>query len=371
MTTRVAKESALLPTREGTTVLALAAASFLLATNLMSGLLFALDALFVSLLIAGAISAAAPLRRLRVSRTAPPRAEEGRPVELILSLEAGRAGRLLLVEDGCPGSRGRAFIPEIAAGHTASAEITVTPSRRGLFEPGPVEVTCRGVVGLFAARRRIGVPGAITVWPSSHPLPEQVLEHLAPSLTGVGSAGRTRQPADFYGLRDYQRGDSLAHVHWRSSARRGALVVREFELPQAPSATLILDLDRSQPPERIDAAARAAASVLRSARDLGIEMVVLAYGEGPVERRGWEAAMDWLAVAEPCGPPLEAALGALGPKGAGAVVISLTDDVPRDGAGLGVTFIVPAGEAGAGRGSTPPVRPAGLVYTPDGRIEAW
>ncbi len=365
MTTRAARAGArsrisLLPTREGTAVLILAGAAFVLATNLMSGLLFALDALFVSLLIAGAFSAAAPLRGLSVSRSAPARAEEGRPVGIALSLEAERAGRLIVAEDGWQGSRGRAFVPEAAPGLAVRAEIMVTPARRGLFELGPVEVVCRGPVGLFAARRLLGVSGAITVWPRSSPVPEQALESLAPSMTGLGSAGRTRQPADFYGLRDYQRGDSLAHVHWRSSARRGALVVREFELPASPSATLVLDLDRSRPAERLDAAVRAATSLLAAVRDAGVEVAVLGYGETLVERRGWEAAMDWLAVVEPCGPPLEAALGAMGARGAGAVVISLTAAVPSQGADLGATFIVPAEEARSG-----------LVYTSEGRIQAW
>lgn len=47
--------------------------------------------------------------------------------------------------------------------------------------------------------------------------------------------------AEFHGLRSYRSGDSLRHIHWRTSARRGEWMVREFE--DEPSDNLIVVVD--------------------------------------------------------------------------------------------------------------------------------
>src|SRR6185295_12154455 len=48
--------------------------------------------------------------------------------------------------------------------------------------------------------------------------------------------------ADFYGLRDWRAGDSRHWIHWRTSARRGALVVRQFEQRRSEDLALLVDL---------------------------------------------------------------------------------------------------------------------------------
>ncbi len=352
-----------MPTREGTAVAILAAAIFLLATNLMSGLMFVLDALLLSLLCVGAAGSVWPLHRLRATRRTPARGTEGLGVPIEISLEATRGGRFFAVEDGWTGSRARALVPHLAPG--APTPVTVTPkaARRGEYLLGPVEVTSRGMLGVFAARRRIVASGThrITIWPRTRPVPAQVLAHLAPALEGQ-TADRTREPADFYGVRDYHAGDSLARIHWRSSVRRGALVVREFENPRASAATLIIDLDRRQPPHRLDAAVRAAASVLRLAHDRQVEMVLAGWDERPVEHRQWEAAMDWLAGVVPCGPPLDDTLPTLAGTRGRVIVVTSTPAVP---ALTGLIAIVPAEDLASPDAST------GLVYTEDGAVQVW
>lgn len=351
-----------MPTREGTAVLVLAAAIFLLATNLMSGLLFVLDALLVSLLLVGVGASLLPLRGLSVARHAPGRGVEGTPVPIEVTVAAARGGRFLIVEDGWTGGRARALLPQVSAGRPATVALEVTPARRGRYVLGPVEITSKGLLGLFTARRRFTAPHVLTVWPRPRPVTPRVLAHLAPALEAQ-AARRTRQAEDFYGVRDYQRGDSVSRIHWRSSARRGALVVREFERPVADAATIVLDLDRRQAPERLDAAVRAAASVLQAARERRAEVVLVGWEETLVEHRQWEAAMDWLAGVVPSGPPLAEVLAALGGSGRQVVAIA---SAAVSGIGPDVLCIVPADDAAGQRGAT-----GGLVYTSDGTVEAW
>ncbi len=351
-----------MPTREGTAVAVLAAAIFLLATNLMSGLMFVLDALLISLLCVGITTSLLPLRGLRAARQAPARAAEGADAPIEIALTAARGGRFLSVEDGWPGARARGLMPHLLPGVPAAVTVTPRAVRRGHYRLGPTEIASRGMLGLFVARRRIAGSDRIIIWPRMRPVPSQVLSYLAPALDGQ-QAGRTREPEDFYGVRDYQAGDSLTRVHWRSSIRRGALVVREFERPRTPGATLVIDLDRRQSPVRLDGAVRAAASVLRVARDRGSEMVLAGWDEGPVEHRQWEAAMDWLAGVVPCGPPLPEVLPVLAASGGHMIVVSSTPTAP---AVMGMTPILPAEDLVSAPGAY-----TGLVYTDDGTVQAW
>jgi uncharacterized protein (DUF58 family) len=352
------------PTREGTGVLFLAVAVFLLATNLMSGLLYVLDALLVSLLVVGAATSLRPLRGLRATRDAPARGVEGEPLRLGVALLPAHGGRFLIVEDGWAGSRARTLVPAAPRETATAASVQVTPARRGRWAFAPLEILSRGPLGLVAARRRFALPGQITVWPRARPVPPQALEHLAPVLDASAAARRTRQREDLYGMRDYQPGDEIRRIHWRSSARRGALVVREFERPVDAAVTLVVDLDRRQAPARLDAGVRAAASILRVARERRVDVAVMGWDGGrPVEYRKWEEAMDWLAGVSPSGPPLAEALAAAARPDRRVVAVAsgaVVDPHPD------VTYVVPADEVAPGAAA-----PGGLTYDADGTVRAW
>jgi uncharacterized protein (DUF58 family) len=86
----------------------------------------------------------------------------------------------------------------------------------------------------------------------------------------AGADRRERRPGpegDFYGVREWRSGDSLRYVHWRSSARTGKLVVRQFEQPRNRDVAILLDLWRPDKPtiaerENVELAVSFAATVL-------------------------------------------------------------------------------------------------------------
>lgn len=57
---------------------------------------------------------------------------------------------------------------------------------------------------------------------------------------------------DFYGLRDWREGDSQRWIHWKTSARRGSLFVRQFEQSRSQDLILMVDLWRPAEPSRRD-----------------------------------------------------------------------------------------------------------------------
>src|SRR5262245_19404586 len=81
----------------------------------------------------------------------------------------------------------------------------------------------------------------------------------ARELEATSVAPRAGAGTELFGVREYSPGDSLRRIHWRSTARKGRLVVREFEPPGAPS--LAIFLDPSPKDEKVaDQLARIAAS---------------------------------------------------------------------------------------------------------------
>src|SRR5262249_1768184 len=55
---------------------------------------------------------------------------------------------------------------------------------------------------------------------------------------------RPGQSTSYMGVRDYRPGDDVRRIHWPATARRGAPVVKEYELDLAPYFTLFVDLER-------------------------------------------------------------------------------------------------------------------------------
>jgi len=102
-------------------------------------------------------------------------------------------------------------------------------------------------VGLANTVRDIHLPQELLVVPRLGVLQRGVLRHWlsqhCPTQGAVRAAAR-RQPTaqlEFHGLRTFRAGDSPRHIHWRTTARRGELMVREFE--DLPNDNLILLVD--------------------------------------------------------------------------------------------------------------------------------
>jgi uncharacterized protein (DUF58 family) len=135
-----------------------------------------------------------------------------------------------------------------------------------------------------------------------------------------------RSGEDFYALRPYVVGDDMRRVHWKSTARRGELMVRQDELPWQGRVTVLLDVRRSgHTAESLELAVSAAASVVTASwkrRDL-VRLITtdghdLGFAAGTAHA---EAIMEFLAtVAASSGGTLRGTIEALGAASRGAVV---------------------------------------------------
>lgn len=117
--------------------------------------------------------------------------------------------------------------------------------QRGRFRLGPMTLSSGDPLGLFHMQRRLPATSTIIVYPATVDVPA-----FAPSagyLPG-GEAMRRRThyiTTNVSGVRDYAPGDSFSRIHWRSTARTGRLMVKEFELDPTADVWLFLDTDSS------------------------------------------------------------------------------------------------------------------------------
>ncbi len=162
---------------------------------------------------------------------------------------------------------------------------------RGRYHLGPMTIETRDPLGIFTCKQQVGSRFAVTVYPAVHPLPGL-------SLLAGQSFGplRTRQRAreDLSSLaqvRPFRAGDSPKLIHWKVSARRRELHVRDYE--RTTTVQLMLFVDLFGPAERqlgsgmtsTDLAAEIAASLAYHAWERGYAFGMVGQGG----RRHWLA----------------------------------------------------------------------------------
>jgi len=114
-----------------------------------------------------------------------------------------------------------------------------------------------------------------------------------------GERRQTYTSGDFYGLRDYRSGDSRRHIHWRTSARRGKLMVRQFERAVHHDVAVYVDLWQPAPTtdedrEHVERAVSFAATLVHDlCRRDGCRVWLAIAGEAASPLEG--AASTWLA----------------------------------------------------------------------------
>lgn len=186
--------------------------------------------------------------RLRlVRRVSPHPLAVGRPAEVRVEVTrhgttAQRLDRLQATERAARELSGGGALR--ARVHRSADALTLTypvlPARRGRWAAGPLEVRRQDPFGVAAWHGPLGGASTVAVRPSVTVL--SLADGPAARDVDRAALGARTPAADDASLRDYRAGDDLRRVHWRSSARRGALVVRQDERAGRRPATVVLDL---------------------------------------------------------------------------------------------------------------------------------
>ncbi len=229
-------------------------------------------------------------------------------VDLVVEARAPRTVTIAISDAFDRGRRSARFLlAPLAGGETARAAYRIPTDRRGRYELGPLRATVSDPFGLASRTRRVLSSEEVIVYPRVHdvlPPPERSGTEL--DRDQPRAHGRLDSGGEFMTLREYVPGDDLRRVHWRSTARRDRLMMRQNEARHRSPMLLMLDVrpgahDRPSFERAVEACASIATSLERAARPWEL---VLSTGVtvGAPGRRHIVSVMDELAVVQPHGP---------------------------------------------------------------------
>jgi uncharacterized protein (DUF58 family) len=154
----------------------------------------------------------------------------------------------LMLEDRLPArlsGRARFVLDGLNGRETRSVAYHVPALPRGHYDAGPLRVRLTDPFGLIDATRSFTARSRFVITPIVEQLPDLHLPNSWDLGENAGSHSIGSRGADDASTREWRQGDDLRKIHWRSTARTGALMVRHEERPWQGHATLLLDLRAS------------------------------------------------------------------------------------------------------------------------------
>ena len=142
-----------------------------------------------------------------------------------------------------PGHRASRALASLGPGRSRSWTVRTVCRRRGAFRLGPLTLAGGDPLGIFRREQRLAETAGVVVFPRTWPLTG--LELPTGYLSGGQVIRRRTDTAtsNVRGVRGYLPGDAFSRVHWPTTARRGQLHTKEFELDPVADYWILLDME--------------------------------------------------------------------------------------------------------------------------------
>lgn len=189
-------------------------------------------------------------------------------------------------------------------GNSTTVGYELWPPRRGIFDIGPLSVEVSDAFGLATSTFVSGEPEEITVTPEVIPLADTGI--TVPAGDGESRLVQRRATGDEDDTmtREYRAGDAMRRVHWKATARKGELMVRQEEQRSFPEARILVDTtwsgyrDVSDDPDDDESAAfewvvRMLASVSVHLRRAGFQITVVDSGIPQFDKLDSSQSRTW------------------------------------------------------------------------------
>jgi uncharacterized protein (DUF58 family) len=231
------------PTGEGVRLLLLLAVMGFAAFNTRNNLLYLV---FSVALAAAVISIGAgwlSLRGLRVETSEPSDLYAGTVCAEQLRLRNHSrifdAYGTVLEELDFPGPSPQLSLSHLGRGKSAKVALEKVYPRRGILESQRMRVSTGFPFGLVRANRDVRLARKLTIFPRINRV------NISFAFQGrSGSVPKRQQRGEseeLLRLREYVSGDNLHHIHWKSTAKLGNLMVREFSSEQRRRFCIVFD----------------------------------------------------------------------------------------------------------------------------------
>jgi len=247
------------PTAEGWVFMLLAIAVAGVAVNTGINLLYLVFSMMMSFLVFSCVLSALSLWGLEVLPEFPRYVFSGEEFSVKVTVRNKKlwlASHSLRLKEVVPRSSGEVessgFVAHVLPHGSAVLIYPARLARRGIHWLGEVELATTYPFALFESSRLTGARSSVVVYPALGELRRlpMMLSGRLPGEEAERAAARTGG-LEYLGLRGYRAGDNPRWIHWRSSARTGALMVREFAREQGEGVNIVLDT--SGPPATYDA----------------------------------------------------------------------------------------------------------------------
>jgi uncharacterized protein (DUF58 family) len=141
-----------------------------------------------------------------------------------------------------------AEVPAIPPRGEVEVRVELEPLRRGVLRFGGVTLARPDPFGLFRGFAKVPLAQTALILPRRYPLPPIALPGaMKYQEGGVAMASSIGRSEEFVSLREYRRGDPYRHIHWRSWAKTGKPIVKEFEDEFFVRHALVLDTFTDDP----------------------------------------------------------------------------------------------------------------------------
>lgn len=209
---------------------------------------------------------------------------------------------------------------------TGQLSYLITGVRRGVWPIGPLVLRTVDPFGLAQREQAFGETRSVTVVPEVFTLAPLTVKVGAAGGTAHTSSSRLGQGSDNLSPRRYIPGDSMRRIHWRATAHRGQLMVRQEEEESSPDALVILDRSAARwacPGADEDPAFETAVSMCAS---VAVHLVQEGYGVDVIDSSG--TLLGTLRGHEDDRDGLLVALALVGPRGDARDITTLVGGTP-------------------------------------------
>lgn len=186
---------------------------------------------------------------------------------------------------------GRTATVRTVSGSTTGYDVRL--HARGEWTLGPARIVVRDVFGLFEQIYEVDDTDTLLAFPAVRQLiPAAYRQLFTAAGTGTGD-----ERTVFDGLREYDTGDPLRDIHWRTSAKRDELIVAKYA---EGSTDKRVSIAATATPDSEDAMAEATASLAIALLDVGVPVTLEIPGDSvtadPGERRAVLASLARVAI---------------------------------------------------------------------------
>ncbi|UYO97856.1 DUF58 domain-containing protein [Microbacterium sp. M28] len=233
-----------------------------------------------------------------------------------------------------PHGRWRDVLPDAVTGDAAGEyppdtgvlRYPITGVRRGIWPVGPLILRTVDPFGLAQREQAFGETRTVTVVPEVIPLAPLAAHWGAAGGTAHTASSRLGQGSDNLSPRHYVSGDSMRRIHWRATAHRGELMVRQEEEESNPDAVVVIDRAAgrwARADRGVDAAFEAAVSACAS---ISLHLAGEGYSVDVVDSTG--ASIGTLRGHEDERDELLVALAMITPRGEGRDLATIVGGTP-------------------------------------------